>query len=451
MKNMGKYLCTLLLTAALVFTFAPWTGAVNEAHAAGNTIQSVNINCDIPAIGLKKYQDGHSRTEEQVHQIIGDHSSCTTVGVHAMGSTGLSFWDDDGQRFLSVTSRDKSVDPSVQYYLSQNLSVNSGYDWPENVKQATEWTKVSSLAGFTITLNGVNCDDAVISYVEAGGSKWLDVNVPIGNDISKATVVVYPNQADYSGSPREPAWFIVKLPDGDELSDGQYNVSYIDPSGRTVSKPVLPGAYKVKITAKGIYSGTAWGAYTIMPMDITDGGTAKLTTTKYTYNGKPRTPGAVVTRGGKTLAAGTDYTISYKNNKNAGTATAVITGTGLYGYGWEFSFVITKAGNPLKVAPKTATVKYSKLKKKAQTLKVSKVIRFTKKGQGALSYKLLAAKKGQKSFKKYFYVAPKTGKVTVRKGLKKGTYKVKVNVKAKGNANYKASKPKPVTFKVRVK
>ena len=39
----------------------------------------------------------------------------------------------------------------------------------------------------------------------------------------------------------------------------------------------------------------------------------------------------------------------------------------------------------------------------------------------------------------------------MKKGLKKGSYKVKVKVKAMGNANYKASVWKPVTFKVIVK
>ena len=42
------------------------------------------------------------------------------------------------------------------------------------------------------------------------------------------------------------------------------------------------------------------------------------------------------------------------------------------------------------------------------------------------------------------------GKVTVKKGLKKGTYKVKVKVKAAGNKNYKAA-TKTVTFKINVK
>ena len=83
------------------------------------------------------------------------------------------------------------------------------------------------------------------------------------------------------------------------------------------------------------------------------------------------------------------------------------------------------------------------MKKKNQKLAVTKVIKFTNKGQGAKSYAKLSGNKK-------ITIAKKTGKVTVKKGLKKGTYKVKVKVKAKGNANYKPSVWKVVTFKIKV-
>jgi hypothetical protein len=102
-----------------------------------------------------------------------------------------------------------------------------------------------------------------------------------------------------------------------------------------------------------------------------------------------------------------------------------------------------KKANPLKIAGKTATVKYSKLKKKAQTLRVGKVIKFTKKGRGKLTY-------AKVSGNKKITINKKTGKVTVKKGLKNGTYKVTVKVEAAGNAGYKAATRK-VSFKVRVK
>ena len=112
---------------------------------------------------------------------------------------------------------------------------------------------------------------------------------------------------------------------------------------------------------------------------------------------------------------------------------------------------VTKAVNPLTIKPKTATVKYSKLKKKTQSLAVTKVIKFTNKLNDKKTYTLVSAKKGSKSFKKYFKINKTTGKMTVKKGLKKGTYKVKVKVQALGNSNYKASAVKSVTFTVKVK
>ena len=108
-----------------------------------------------------------------------------------------------------------------------------------------------------------------------------------------------------------------------------------------------------------------------------------------------------------------------------------------------------KAANTLKIKAKTATVKGSTkgkkgTLKKTKKLAVTKVIKFTSKGQGAKTYV-------KKSGNKKITIAKKTGKVTVKQGLKKGTYKVKVKVKAAGNANYKASKWKTVTFKIIVK
>ena len=69
---------------------------------------------------------------------------------------------------------------------------------------------------------------------------------------------------------------------------------------------------------------------------------------------------------------------------------------------------------------------------------------FTKKGQGRLTYT-------KASGSKKITISKTTGKVTVKKGLKKGTYKIKVKVKAAGNTNYKASAAQSVTFKVKVK
>ena len=128
--------------------------------------------------------------------------------------------------------------------------------------------------------------------------------------------------------------------------------------------------------------------------------------------------------------------------KTAGTYTITVTGKGNYtGTSAKATYKINKAANPLKVKAKTATVKFSAVKKKAQTLAVSKVLAVSR-NQGKVTY----VKAGGNA---KITINKTTGKVTVKKGLKKGTYGVKTKVTAAGNANYKAL-TKTVTFKVKV-
>ena len=109
----------------------------------------------------------------------------------------------------------------------------------------------------------------------------------------------------------------------------------------------------------------------------------------------------------------------------------------------NMAFVFTtKFENSLYVKGKTAKVKYRKLRKKKQTLARSKVL-VVGGADGTVSYKKLSGNKK-------ISINSKTGKVTIKKKLKKGTYKVKVRVSASGDYNY-ASASRTVTFKIKVK
>ena len=161
-----------------------------------------------------------------------------------------------------------------------------------------------------------------------------------------------------------------------------------------------------------------------------------------TYTGKAQTPAPVVTLGDTTLVKGTDYTVTYKNNKNAGTATVTITGINNYNGTISKTFKINKAANPMTAKAKKSsyTISLSKVTKAAQT--VASPITVSK-AQGTVTYK-------KSSGSSNITVDSKTGKLTVKKGTKKGTYTIKVQVKAAGNTNYNAA-TKTVTLKVIVK
>ena len=110
-----------------------------------------------------------------------------------------------------------------------------------------------------------------------------------------------------------------------------------------------------------------------------------------------------------------------------------------------------KAANALSVSGKAVTVKYKKLKKKNQYLDAAMAFAFANEGQGGKTFSLISVKKGKKSFKKYFKIDSSTGRITVKKKLKKGTYKMKVAVQASGDANYNPSAVQTVTIKIKVK
>ena len=71
--------------------------------------------------------------------------------------------------------------------------------------------------------------------------------------------------------------------------------------------------------------------------------TITLEKSNYVYDGKPKTPSVTVKLDGKTLTVNTDYTVSYSNNTNAGTAKATVTGMGRYTGSKSVTFTITKA------------------------------------------------------------------------------------------------------------
>ena len=133
--------------------------------------------------------------------------------------------------------------------------------------------------------------------------------------------------------------------------------------------------------------------------------TVKLSTTSYTYSGSSKKPSVTVKDySGKTLKNGTDYTVSYKNNKSVGTATATVTFKGNYSGTKSLNFTIK---------PKTTSL--SKLTAGKKQLKVT-----WKKNSAVSGYQI------QYSTSKKF-TSPKT--VTV-KGYKTTSKTIK-NLKAK--------------------
>ena len=105
------------------------------------------------------------------------------------------------------------------------------------------------------------------------------------------------------------------------------------------------------------------------------------------------------------------------------------------------TFIIPPKANTLTLKGKTVKIKAKKLKKKKKTYAISKFLTVSK-AQGTVTY---AKVSGNKKIK-----IASNGKVTLKKKLKKGKYKVTVKVTAAGNNMYQPV-TKNATFKIKVK
>ncbi|MBQ0125394.1 MAG: hypothetical protein KBS59_03615, partial [Clostridiales bacterium] len=97
-----------------------------------------------------------------------------------------------------------------------------------------------------------------------------------------------------------------------------YTVSY--------ENNINAGTATANITLTGKYSGTLMTTFAIAPKTI---GSVELIGTQV-YDGTEKKPAVKVTDGNKLLIEGTDYTVTYANNVNAGIATATVSFMGNY-------------------------------------------------------------------------------------------------------------------------
>ena len=265
-------------------------------------------------------------------------------------------------------------------------------------------------------------------------------------DISKARVTLVKTSVPYNGQVQKPSVKYVVV-NSIILTEGtDYTVKM--PSGCT-----NVGPYVVTITGKGAYTGTAKATFTIRKKMSK----ISLEAQSKTYNGKAQAYNGSVKKTGSTGKVTFTYYSDAKGTKqvkagkvkNAGTYYVRATLAGDANYEGTTSdlvkFKITKVKNTLTVkAPKSKTIKYEKLKKKDVALtRLTANVKF-----GKATFSLTGVKAS--SYKKYFKINTKNGKLTVKKGLKKGTYTVTVKVTVKGNANYiEATKNVKITITVK--
>ena len=161
------------------------------------------------------------------------------------------------------------------------------------------------------------------------------------------------------------------------------------------------------------------------------------------------------------IAAGEEYYLANKDNADSNCNHYSLKAQGTVeanAYEYGVFAAKAKAAAPANTTPAKATAKAQTISGKAKVTKTYKAAKKTKKLAKAKTVQLKTAfklsAKTALSYKKTSgnkkITVTNAGKVTVKKGLKKGTYKVKVKVTAKATTAYKAA-TKTITLTVKVK
>ena len=268
-------------------------------------------NAGLELYFVKKAQDFGSKTlnltKGQV-KVSGEKEYMATAGfltAALQGKTPLIRGDHDISSHMLDLDRNGSWDVSLYYNYEERVLWFFRMDSCSLGDRAeVTLTKEAAAALYGFMMEETKDYYSTLVFVFAPSS------------VEKAAVTV--KDQIYTGKALTPAP-TVKL-DGVTLKKNEdYTVTYKNNTN----------AGTATVTVKGkapYYNGSVSKTFTIKPAPISKATVGALAAK--TYTGAAIKPAPTVKFGGKTLVKGTDYSVAYKNNTNAGTATVTITGKG---------------------------------------------------------------------------------------------------------------------------
>lgn len=285
----------------------------------------------------------------------GDLVNAGTVTVTA---TGIG-------KYTGSVSTTYRINPQTLTAADTSISVESAYYNGSEQKPAVSVThngkKLTPDTDYTVAYtNNIEVTDYARARITGQGNykgtltQYFTIRK---QEISNCSIILSADSFPYDGSDKRPE-VTVKSGNNTLTASSDYTVSY--------SKNRAVGTATVTVTGKNNYTGSASKTFSIVPADIANF-TASLSTETFSYNGSEKEPSVTVKSGNKTLTSGTDFTVSYSNNINVGTASAVITGKGNYSGSITKEFIITPADfSKLTASLAAGTFSYDGTEKKPE-------------------------------------------------------------------------------------
>ena len=243
------------------------------------------------------------------------YSNNKNVGTATISITGIGDYTGTITKNFNIVARDIS-DTTIGSIPNQTYTGNSISALPVITYNGATLTKGTD---YTLTYsNNVNVGTGTVTITGKGNfkgttSKTFSISARAMSDTSVANV----SSQTYTGNGISPLPTIT-YNNKTLKKDTDYTLSY--------SNNINAGTATITITGKGNFTGTTSKTFSISARAMSDTSVANISS--QTYTGNVISPLPTITYNNKTLKKDTDYTLSYSNNINAGTATITITGKG---------------------------------------------------------------------------------------------------------------------------
>ena len=405
-----------------------------------------------------------------------DALAAQDLAGYEKGVTLLSYSVSDSKRIARWLRKHRDDVSQVRIYgRDTSLIDGNGFELT-SVLSANLWNERVDFSGLSASSDGDTLVLSNIQYELLGNNAIGMTGLTVGGDA--AANVSYGDELSYDGN----TYKVTKVCDGFQVDmsrtaaavedsddlvytgkaikpaitvtfNGENLVEGVDYEVSEYSNNVDAGQASAVLKGIGNFGGCREVTFTIAKADVDMSG-VKFASKTVTYTGKAQS--LAVT--GLPQGVGVEYSGNGKTTVGTYTVTATFSCDANHAPSVDklsAKLTISKAAQTVKASKGTSkAVSYKKASKGTYKGKLgaTKTVtaaqmktKFGLSAKGALVFAKANSKGGTK------ITVSSAGKVTIKKGLKAGTYKVKVKVTAKATANYKASSAKYVWLTVKVR
>lgn len=285
-------------------------------YAGGRTIEGVMPTGDEAQVTVEGFVAGESAATAAGYVApavdFGDvYAAVGTYDIAPSGGTAGNYrFSYVAGKLVVMQKLSAKITESYTYNATEQQVEGVGCTFSASGPQQT--TKAKDAGTYTAT---ATLEDGY-QWPDGSSDKTRTITWTIEPASVKDAYVEVDKQYSYTGEACEPKPFV--MVDGVELVEGvDYTLRYED--------NLYAGTAKVYVDGRGNYEDTATLSFEIGAPDLKHAMVTGVSDTIYT--GSAIRPRPTVVLDGRVLVEGVDYTLSYRDNVDAGTATVIVTAT----------------------------------------------------------------------------------------------------------------------------